>query len=140
MNPGRRDIYLALHRVTETRSAKGIAEKSWSLLGREWGELRHLKGEERVQAQQIASTVDVKITVPWNTTSQQLSTGDRVVLGGDQYGVQAIIPIPGGRPSKMEIYALRVDSDLPPTIGGGDPMSTDFSTNGNLTIKVAAGF
>lgn len=112
MNAGRLDSKIVIQSASLTTNGLGVQTESWSTIATEWAEVRHLKGQEYEQAQQIAGETDTKFIIRYNSNSSAITQSSRIQFGSEDYDILESIPIPGGRPTKLEIYARRRTTDV----------------------------
>jgi SPP1 family predicted phage head-tail adaptor len=111
MNPGDLDTKITIQTPTHTPSDLGEQEPSWATVATEWASKKHLRGQEYEQAQQIASETETKFTIWYSSNTSGITAKDKVVEGSIEYDILAAIPVPGGRPEKIELYTKRRSTD-----------------------------
>jgi len=111
MNPGDLDTKIVIQTPSRTPNAMGAQDESWSTVATEWAAKKHLRGQEYEQAQQIASETETKFTIWFNSNTSGIAPKDKVVEGSTEYDILAVLPIPGGRPEKIELLTKRRSSD-----------------------------
>jgi len=104
---GRRDTKAIIKRPVFTTNALGERSATFEEVSTEWVELRWLRGKEAEQAQQITSEVEAKITCLYHAALESLAPEYQVLIGTDIFDVLEALPIPGGRPVKVEILAKK---------------------------------
>ena len=139
MRAGDRDRLIAIHQNSSVTNDAGIAVDAWVTYSTEWAKVKHNRGQESDQAGQVVGSSELTFTVPYNNSSKIVDNSYRIVLDGIWYDIMETAPIPGGRPEIIEIKAKQNESKSTPTVTNYE-LSTDFSVNGNLTIKSAIGF
>ena len=137
MNAGRKDKKIAIHALSQVTGSNGFQTDTWNLLTNEWAEVRNLKGDERLQAEQIAGGTETKFTIRHNSTTEDITNKHRIVIGNNQWDILQALHIPGGRPTHIELYARRNTTDPIPVLDDSNILSTDWSEEGNLEILAA---
>lgn len=109
MNSGQLDTRILITQPTVEPNDIGDAVEVFSVLGKRWAEVRFLKGRELVDALQKVSEVDTKFVIRYDSIFSQLNTKSRITIvkNNEVYDVLEALPIPGGRPEKIEILAKR---------------------------------
>lgn len=90
--------------VSDTDELGGVIE-SWQTIGTVWANVRYLKGRELVEAKQLSGEAQAVFTIRYSSDVAGLCASDRITLRGQVYAIVAPpLPIPGGRPEKLQIF------------------------------------
>lgn len=100
---------LLRHRIeiqeqTQTPDAAGQPIRTWSTVFTRWGSIEPLRGQERVEAEQVKSKTTVKIQLRYCAV---LTTEYRLKHGGKFYNIDSIVNV-GEREIMHEINAVEV--------------------------------
>lgn len=103
---------LLRHRIeiqeqAQTRDAGNQVIRKWSTVFTRWGEILPLRGQERVEAEQVKSKTTVKIRLRYCAA---LTTQHRLKHGGKFYNIESVINV-GEREIIHEINAVEVDEE-----------------------------
>lgn len=109
MNPGKLDTLIQIECPAVTPGAMGDAVTTWSPLASPFAEVRNLTGRELVEAQQIVAETDTKFVVRYSSTTRNANARCRIRVpsSGAEYDILENLPMPGGRPERLEILAKR---------------------------------
>lgn len=99
------DSRAQLLRASSTVAEGGGVETAFAPGETVWASLRYLKGKESEQSQQIYADADVLIVIRHSAAVSDLTAHDRVRIGGQTFEIGAVLPMPGGRPRELHIYA-----------------------------------
>lgn len=106
MNPGKLDRQIAIARRSGSLSDTGDASQSWAPVATTWAEIRHVRGDEAVRAATVYPRSDVFIRIRHEGDAAGVLASDIIMDdAGNYYNPEAILPVPGGRPKALEIYA-----------------------------------
>lgn len=109
MNAGRLDTKVSLMQPSIGPGTAGDPHDSasFSEYTTRRAEVKHLRGNELDQARAISEEVQTKITVRHDSKTAIVKADWRVHVGQEVYHITHALPIPGGRPEKVELYCKR---------------------------------
>ncbi len=98
ISAGRLRRQVQLQRAAETPDGAGGREVTWSTFATVWGEMRPLSGKDRLQAEQLQSTIANRLVIrfqgsPSNPEMPFVSARDRVLYKGVAYNIRAVVDI-----------------------------------------------
>lgn len=105
IEPGKLDQRITIKRPSTERTFTGGHKYAYSDFKTVWAEIRYLKGRELVEAAQRFAEVEVKFTIRYSGEVSSVTAKDIISHNGVEYDILAALPIPGGRPEKIEILA-----------------------------------
>ncbi len=89
------------------RTASGAINNTFTDLGEFWCSVIYLKGREAVEAQQTFAEAECKITLRWLEETKGIDAKHELQIGAQVFEVTGVLPVPGGRPERLEIFARR---------------------------------
>lgn len=109
MNPGILDTLVLVESLAVTPGDMGDAVESWIPVSSPWATMKNLVGRELIEAQQRVAETDTKFTVRYSSTTSNISTKCRIIVPKFEtvYDILEALPMPGGRPDRIEILAKR---------------------------------
>lgn len=87
MNVGNMDRRIQLQAATLTANAYGQKVASWATYATVWAQLKYTSGSEKVEDDQVSSTIKAQFTIRYSTDTAPAKASDRVVYNGDNYEV-----------------------------------------------------
>ena len=96
--PGQLRHRVTLQRKQTTSDGVGGQDVVWTDLAEIWAAVRPLSGRDRLQAEQVQSTVTFRVTIRWraapdNAQMPFVFAGDRLVYKGVPYNVRAVVDL-----------------------------------------------
>lgn len=107
MNIGKLDARITIETPTIAAGELGDAVPTWSTLSRVWSEHRELVGRELVDAAQRVAEVETKFIIRYSSEVSGVNAKCRIVRGATYFDILAAMPMPAGRPDRIEIFAKR---------------------------------
>lgn len=109
MNGGTLDTKIRIESPTVAPGDLGDPVTTWTTLAGPWAEVRYLRGRELIDAQQRVAEVDTKFIVRYSSSLMGLPTTAQIVIAatGKAFDILEALPVPGGRPEKIEFLAKR---------------------------------
>lgn len=109
MNPGVMDTLILVEALAVSPGAMGDAVESWIPLSSPWATMKNLVGRELIEAQQRVAETDTKFVIRYSSTTSSITTKCRITVPkfGTIYDILEALPMPGGRPERIEILAKR---------------------------------
>lgn len=106
MNAGRLDKRVSLMQPSAALGASGDphAAESFTEFVTRRAEVKHLRGTELDRGRALHEEVQTKITVRYDSKTKIVTSDWRIHIGQEVYDILAPIPVPGGRPEKIEIF------------------------------------
>jgi SPP1 family predicted phage head-tail adaptor len=98
------DTRITIQNPTDGRDAIGGNSKTWSNLETVWASRKVLKGTELVEARQRYADVETKFVIRYSSDVSGVDPTHRILYGSVEHEILGAIPVPGGRPTKLEIY------------------------------------
>ena len=87
MKFGRADRRIALQASTLTTNAYGQRVASWTTYATVWAQLTYTGGDEKLQSDQVSSTVKTQFKVRYSSDTSSAKPSDRVVYNSSNYEV-----------------------------------------------------
>ena len=106
MRAGRLKRRITIQSLSEALDVYGEPIKSWTDAYTVWAEVLPLKGEERVQSQQLTSKADTKFRIRYNS-DMTITEKHRIQYDSDNYDITAILEI--GHKQGWEILGHKID-------------------------------
>lgn len=89
---------------TKTTDVEGGLVDSWATIDTVWASLSPLRGEEKLQADQVAGSTSHRIRIRYSTTLAALTSKDRAVLGSRIFDLTPPLDLMEGH-RELEIMA-----------------------------------
>lgn len=105
MNPGSYDALVVIQSRTIAPNDSGDPVETWITLHSPWCSMRYLRGRELVDAKQKYGEVDVRFSTHFSPELESVDTTMRIVVNTKYFDILEAVPVPGGRPDRLEIYA-----------------------------------
>lgn len=99
---GRLTERIRLQRRATGINDSGSERREWDDIGTVYAEAAPVTGRESFAGQQRFAEVDVVFTVRYRA---DLTPLHRILWREREYDVVAVLPLPGGRPDRLEIHA-----------------------------------
>jgi SPP1 family predicted phage head-tail adaptor len=101
---GKRDQRIKIQQKTLAHNAIGETTSTWADVVSLWAEVRPLRGQDFVTANQEQHTIDARFII---LTRSGLTTGMRVVWKAENYDITNLIPGTGPYAGTIEIQAVK---------------------------------
>ncbi len=98
---GSLDRQIELQHFTETQDEFGGVTLAWTTLATVWAQVRELRGSERVEAAQLAATVDAYFIIRYRT---DIIPKMRILYEGDVFDIREVLELP--RRQGLQLEAL----------------------------------
>ena len=100
--PGRRRYKVTIQRKQETSDGMGGQALAWTDVQRVWARSRPLSGKDRLNAEQVQSTVTHRMIIRWQASPTNpempfVFAGDRVVYKGLAHNIKAVLDVDEAR-------------------------------------------
>lgn len=101
MNPGKRDQRVAFQSLTTTDDGQGgQSDPVWTTQFSRWCQVKFLRGNERLMAQQLESPRDYRVICPRDSQTATVTTSWRLLWRGKALNIRTIAD-EGPRPQDM---------------------------------------
>ena len=87
MRFGRADRRIALQSSTLATNAYGQRVATWATYATVWAQLTYTGGDEKLQSDQVSSTVKTQFKIRYSSDTSSVKPSDRVVYNGNNYEV-----------------------------------------------------
>jgi SPP1 family predicted phage head-tail adaptor len=108
MNAGLLDTRLTIQEMVSAPNDSGDVIETPSSQPPVWASKKFLKGRELIEAKAIYDEVEVLFTIRYSTEVSGTTSKHQLLSQGDYFDIMGDpLPVPGGRPTKLLIYAKR---------------------------------
>lgn len=106
MRFSRANVRITIEKNTET-STDGFVSSGWSNLTDVWAERQNLRGKENELAGQRLAEAETMFTIRYSSDVAAVDATHRVKQGSETFDIVEAIPVPGGKPDRIELYTKR---------------------------------